>query len=303
MRSRKPSQEEVAEVARRRLELLSAELAGIRPAPLDPPVAGGPDGPGEPPERPAEAVSSLQRPGRHARRPAVSASAVADWVHDRLPPTLQGRVQLGASHLSVVALIVAAALAGTCWWVLGAHGDGAAVPDGSRPSPHLSVAALATPVSSPAASPAAPSPSATIVVDVAGKVRRPGIATLPSGARVVDAIEAAGGVRKGVHLRSLNLARVLVDGEQVVVGVPPPRGVAASAASGAQPGGSATPMVNINTAGESELENLPGVGPVTAAAIVQWRSENGAFTAVDELLEISGIGDATLAKMAPFVTL
>jgi len=147
-----------------------------------------------------------------------------------------------------------------------------------------------------------PTPVAEVVVDVAGKVRRPGIVTLPAGSRVVDALQAAGGPRRGVDLSALNLARPLVDGEQVLVGVPQPSGVAAPAASA--PGAAATTrMVNLNTATEPELESLPGVGPVTAGAILKWRSEHGPFTAVDQLLDVSGIGDATLAEIAPFVTL
>jgi len=144
-----------------------------------------------------------------------------------------------------------------------------------------------------------------IVVDVSGKVRSPGIARLAFGSRVVDAIETAGGVRRGVDLGSLNLARVLVDGEQVLVGVPPVPGIAASAA--AAPGPVApdqpVPLVSLNTADEAALDTLPGVGPVTAQAILQWRAEHGSFTAVEELLDVSGIGEATLAEMAPFVTL
>jgi competence protein ComEA len=141
-------------------------------------------------------------------------------------------------------------------------------------------------------------------VDVAGKVRHPGITTLPVGARVVDALKAAGGPRRGVRLGSLNLARVLADGEQIVVGVPGPVGVAASAASAAtsSPGASVA-MVDVNTAGQTELEKLPGVGPVTAQAILTLRNERGTFTSVDELLEVSGIGEVTLAKIAPYVTL
>ncbi len=119
---------------------------------------------------------------------------------------------------------------------------------------------------------------------------------------MVDAVEAAGGPRRGVELSGLNLARVLVDGEQVVVGLPAPPGVAASAAS--VPGAGPPPgaLVNINTATQAELETLPGIGPVTAQAILQWRTDNGAFSAVDELMEVSGIGEATLADIAPFVT-
>jgi competence protein ComEA len=137
-------------------------------------------------------------------------------------------------------------------------------------------------------------------------VRRPGIATLPLGARVADALEAAGGPRPGVRLGALNLARVLADGEQVLVGVPAAPGLAASAAAAPTGGSTASggaPLVNINTASQAELEELPGVGPVTAQAILAFRTDNGAFTSVDELLEVSGIGDATLAEMAPFVTL
>jgi competence protein ComEA len=106
-----------------------------------------------------------------------------------------------------------------------------------------------------------------------------------------------------VSTRSLNLARVLSDGEQVVVGVPAPVGVAASASVPAGSSVGVATMVNINTASQAELEELPGVGPVTAQAILAFRSEHGAFTAVDELLEVSGIGEATLAKIAPFCTL
>jgi competence protein ComEA len=144
---------------------------------------------------------------------------------------------------------------------------------------------------------------------VTGKVRRPGIATLPQGSRVVDALQAAGGPRHGASLTSLNLARVLADGEQIVVGLRAPPGVAASAASGvgggAAPGGASTPgaMVNINTADQTQLETLPGIGPVTARSILDYRTEKGGFTSVDELLEVSGIGDATLAKISPYCTL
>jgi competence protein ComEA len=132
-----------------------------------------------------------------------------------------------------------------------------------------------------------------VVVDVAGKVRRPGVATLPAGSRVVDAIRKAGGARPGVDLTGLNLARVLVDGEQILVGVAPVAGVAASASAqpGAADGGS---LVNLNTATLDQLDGLPGVGPVTAQKILDWRSAHGAFTAIDELLEVDGIGEAIL---------
>ena len=144
--------------------------------------------------------------------------------------------------------------------------------------------------------------AAEVTVDVAGKVRRPGIAVLPPGSRVVDAVEAAGGARRGVELASLNLARPLVDGEQILVGVPVPAGRGGLAGQRRRGRGTG-PLVNLNTADLAALETLPGVGPVTAEAIASWRTEHGGFTAVEELLEVDGIGDATLAEIAPHVTI
>ena len=137
---------------------------------------------------------------------------------------------------------------------------------------------------------------------MAGKVRSPGIAVLPPGSRVVDALEAAGGARRGVDLTSLNLARPLVDGEQILVGVTAPAGVPATVGD---PGSATTAgaLVNLNTADPPTLETLPGVGPVTAGAIISWRDQHGGFSAVEELLEVDGIGDATLAQIAPHVTI
>lgn len=295
----------MAALARRRLELLGVELADLRESVTRVPEEG---------EVPAVSPERAVAPGRHARRPVALTGRLGGWVHDRLPPTLQGRVRLSGGHLTVVALVVAGALALTAWWVVRAEGSTTVVPaaapatstggqvPGSTPAP------LVTPGADPSGVAGAGHGSgeepAMVVVDVAGKVRRPGIASLPLGSRVVDALEAAGGARRGVDLVGLNLARVLVDGEQIVVGVPPPGGVAAPAASAPgvppPPGGA---LVNINTADQAQLEELPGVGPVTAAAILQWRTENGPFTAVDELMEVSGIGEATLAEIAPHVTL
>jgi competence protein ComEA len=210
----------------------------------------------------------------------------------------------------VVAVVVAVGLAVTCWWLVrGSAHDAPAVT--AAPAPGLvSASSAVEPVvaepgmgsSGAASTGAAPG---TVTVDVAGKVRRPGIAVLDAGARVVDALEAAGGARPGVDLTGLNLARVLVDGEQVVVGGPAPSGAAAAAsppvAGSSDPGGPVA-MVNLNTATESQLDTLPEVGPVTAASILQWRDQHGGFTSVDELLEVDGIGEVTLGKLAPYVT-
>ena len=241
-------------------------------------------------------------------------------------------MQLGAGHLAVLAVLVAAASILAAWQVVAGSGSGAPVRSLSAttaPRPLVPGLTGQVPASSPGANapaglppagvaspppglPSAPvSPTGSIVVDVAGRVRRPGIASLPSGSRVADAVEAAGGPRRGVSLRSLNLARILVDGEQVVVGLRPVPGVAASVVSSPSPvpglsgGETGTPplLVNINTASQAELEELPGVGPVTALAIMTYRTEHGGFSAVDELLEVSGIGDITLANIAPYTTI
>jgi competence protein ComEA len=190
---------------------------------------------------------------------------------------------------------VAAGLAVTTWWVVRSDSRPVAAPPGPQ-----AVSGLATPAATaaPVVAGAAPSSSGQVTVDVAGKVRRPGIVVLDAGARVVDALEAAGGARPGTELTSLNLARVLVDGEQILVGVPAVPGEAAAAPA---PPGSG-PLVDLNTADTATLETLPDVGPVTAEAIIAWRTEHGGFTAVDELLEVDGIGEATLETIAPHVT-
>ena len=142
-----------------------------------------------------------------------------------------------------------------------------------------------------------PTPAA-IIVDVAGWVRRPGVYQFASGDRVIDAVNRAGGARKGADLTSLNLAAPLADGTQIVV----PRPGATVPAGGGSTGAGSTALINVNTASETELETLPDVGPVTAAAIIDYRTQNGPFTAVDDLIDVSGIGPATLEQIRPFVT-
>ncbi len=143
---------------------------------------------------------------------------------------------------------------------------------------------------------------------MAGDVARPGVVTLPAGSRVVDAIEAAGGAATDVDLTPLNLARVLTDGEQVLVGVDSPHGsepagdhAAGDTASGGDPASGG--VVSLNTAGAAELETLPGIGPALSQRILDWREQNGRFSSVDELLEVSGIGPSTFEDIEPLVAL
>lgn len=144
---------------------------------------------------------------------------------------------------------------------------------------------------------------AQIVVDVSGKVRDPGIHRLPAGSRVVDALAAAGGVRPGTNTDGLNRARFLVDGEQVVVGGPPGAGgrpAGAGAGGGAVGAGPPAP-VSLNTATADQLDTLPGVGPVLAQHIVDYRTRHGGFRSVDELREVNGIGERRFSDLRNLV--
>lgn len=252
-------------------------------------------------------ATALPVPGRHASR------RVVDW----LPGPLQGRVELGPWHVAAVALVLAAVLGGTAWWIARASP--------STPTPLVSSTAAPLAGLSPGlssglssgltiAAPGSPSPSAaaSVTVDVSGKVLHPGVLVLAPGSRVVDAIAAAGGPRPGVSLSSLNQAQLLIDGEQIIVGGPAtagsgsvqPPGMQAPAgapvASGGPAGGA---PVNLNTATAEQLDTLPGVGPTTAQAILTYRQQHGSFTSVDQLLSVQGIGEKTLAQIAPHATL
>ncbi|WFF10121.1 ComEA family DNA-binding protein [Micromonospora sp. WMMD1076] len=145
-----------------------------------------------------------------------------------------------------------------------------------------------------------------VVVAVAGKVRRPGLVRLPAGARLADAIEAAGGALPGVDVALLNPARKVTDGELILVGVTAPPGPAgpAPAGGGTAPGGPAAPAgpVNLNTATLAQLDALPGVGPVLAQRILDHRDRNGGFRSVSDLRQVDGIGDARYEQLKELVT-
>ena len=164
------------------------------------------------------------------------------------------------------------------------------------------VVTIPEPVASAGALPDA-QPLGEVIVHVRGRVVDPGVFTLAAGSRVVDAIEAAGGVRAGASIGDLNLARILVDGEQVAVGVKDTRDAPLDSVA-ATPGADASmadALVDLNAASATELEVLPGIGPVLAERIVQWREDNGPFTDVEVLGEVSGIGDALMAQLRPLV--
>lgn len=299
--------------ARRRLAALAAEFeaAGAGHEPLQ---QGGHSAPAderhgasrvefwdEPALDASTSTGPAPAPGRH--RAAERVAQLGQW-------------QLSSHHLAVLALGFAVLVAAAAWWSLRSDPSADPVPVATRSAPAAPSSASAGAVPAvPGAAPAVPGADAPqtaasaateqppLVVDVTGKVRRPGIVELPPGARVVDALHAAGGPRPGVDTSGLNLARPLVDGEQIVVGVDVPQLPPPPPSSGSAPGSPPAPTsrVDLNTATQEQLEALPGIGPVTATAILSWRTENGPFTSVDQLLEVSGIGDATLADIEPYV--
>lgn len=205
-----------------------------------------------------------QRPGRPAAPIPPSFEAFRQAVTTKTPASLDpGRPGL---RILIALAVLAAVVAGVIAWR-------------SQPTPEP----LPAPPPSPPV-PATPSPTAKVTVHITGKVRKPGLYTLAMGARVADAVTAAGGPVRSTAMSSVNLARRLVDGEQIVVGAPP----------GLPPGlGSADPattILDLNTATPDQLEQLPGVGEVLAARIADFRIAHGGFTSVDQLREVSGIG-------------
>ena len=165
-------------------------------------------------------------------------------------------------------------------------------------TPHGSSSVLAPsagPTSSSVPGASAGSSRAVIYVQILGQVNRPGLYSLHDGDRAVDVVAAAGGLTPSADPASLNLARFLSDGEQIIV---PALGESVPAASGTTPGG----KVNINTADEPTLETLPRVGPAMAARILAWRAANGRFTAIEDLMSVSGIGEKTFDGLKDLVT-
>ncbi|MGH2807081.1 MAG: ComEA family DNA-binding protein [Actinomycetota bacterium] len=169
----------------------------------------------------------------------------------------------------------------------------------ARGTPAAAVAPPATVSPTPSSGASVPPPGSLIYVHVAGAVRNPGLYELPAGLRAADAIGAAGGATRGADLDAINLAEVLVDGIQLLV---PTRGESASEPVPGSTPSAATP-VDLNTADQTLLETIPGIGPVTATAILQHRDQIGGFQSIEELLDVDGIGPATLESLRPYVTI
>lgn len=180
----------------------------------------------------------------------------------------------------------------------------------TRPQP-----AEAPPALPPAISAAQTTEAPTVlVISVVGKVANPGLVTLNSGARVADALRAAGGVLPGTDDTALNLARRLSDGEQIYVGIPVPTNAETDPAQ-TEPTGTPLPVigkkgqktsptakVNLNTATAEQLQTLPGIGPAMAQRILTWRNQHGHFDSINQLRDVGGIGDTRFAKLENLVT-
>jgi competence protein ComEA len=267
-------------IARGRLKALRLQGPGGGWVPEPPTPAADPG---------AAGIESLTAPG-------LGELATA-WVADRLPLWAASRFALSPARVLGVAVgVVGVALATILFLHHRSAGDAVAYP---------------TSVGSPAMAVADPQPSVdpadaagSIVVDVGGRVRKPGLVTLPAGARVADALAAAGGPLHRREVATLDLAARVTDGQLLLVGVPAAASDAGS--SGDDPGGDASggtpPIVDLDSATLDELETLPGVGPVTAQKIIDWRSAHSGFTTVAQLQQVPGIGPARYAELSPLVT-
>jgi competence protein ComEA len=261
----------------------------------------------------------VEESGPSGRDPVDLPPQPRSWLSSRLPATLRsGRWAIDRRGVWALLSLAAAGVLVAAWFA--SRGSSAPIP-AERPSP-VGVATSGQPSDARGAAAASGSPGGStrgaasgmpmasgsgsagvVVVDVAGRVRKSGLVRLPSGSRIADAIQAAGGALPGVDLSSINLARVLADGEQVVVGGPPVAGGAAVPATGIGGAGAsggagsgvptAASPLDLNTATLEQLQTLPGVGPVLAQRILDWRTGHGRFGSVDDLRNVSGIGERT----------
>lgn len=254
-------------------------------------------------------------PGRH-RRPRPPGPA---WL--AVPEVLRG-ARLTAPRAAAAGLLLVVLVATLVFGARVALARAASEPRPVAPGPAQSAVLTRGPSTFATSATSAggggpPTTSGMVTVHVVGQVTHPGVVRLPAGSRVADAVARAGGALKGADLGAINLARVLTDGEQVRVpkpgeAVPVPGGSAAGGSAGGSgaggavtglgAGGPAGGLVDLNSATSAQLEDLPGVGPVLAQRIVDWRTEHGRFTTVDELNEVSGIGEKIFAQLKPKVT-
>jgi competence protein ComEA len=274
-------------LARLRLIALRWQAGGAEPgAPGDDPDEEGSRDPDEGVRAGAEWADEAvpaDAPG-HAAGPLGVGVQVGD---PGPPPWPAAGIWVRLVALLVVLVVIGGTAALLTSWPREQQGEAVSLPGPAQSGDPLADPFLAS----------SPSPAPQVTVHVVGEVRNPGVVRLPAGSRVVDAVRAAGGLRHGGKLGATNLARILADGERIDVGG---QGAAASGGAAAPAGGSGGPL-DLNSATAEQLDALPGIGPVTAAKIIAWRSTHARFTVVDELAEVPGIGPKTLADLRPLV--
>jgi competence protein ComEA len=256
------------------------------------------------------ALVLAEQPPRRARGPGQASSVESELSPESaLDSAEDGRAHVPAQsldelpqqrfsrmHVGVISVLLILGLITAGWLLLRARPVAVASPG--------EVVTISTPVeSAPAASPTSRERATKLVVHVLGAVRHPGLVKLGENSRVQDAIDAAGGLARRADPGELNLAQPLADGQQLVIGTEgdPAGEVRNGGESGTGSGSSATSALDLNHANQAQLEELPGVGPVTAQAILTWRQQHGRFNRIEELQEVDGIGPKTYAQIAPHV--
>jgi competence protein ComEA len=276
MASRSKEDLELARLISDRLALVLTEqpprrARGLGPAPIEEPAAF-----------PTDSIpAGVAKEGEH----------LGSELLEELP-----RQRFSRTHVGVIGVLLVFGLLTAGWLLLRARPVAVASPS--------EVVTVNAPTPTATSAPSTSSkPVSRIVVHVLGAVRRPGLVRLQDGSRVHDAIDAAGGLTDRADPGELNLAQLLGDGQQVVIGTrtDPAGEVREQPGSDRGSGAGATGALDLNRASQPQLEELPGVGPVTAQAILAWRQQHGRFSRLEELQEVDGIGPKTYAEIAPHV--
>jgi len=297
--------------------LTASPPPSVPPAHPAAPVA--PVGSADAPETPdPEFWGNEPRTVRRSRRatPDEPRHGAPPWWTALVDRARDARLEVG---VGVVVVALVAAVAGVVWYRMGVADSGAPAAALSARAPDRTTATTRAPASPPStlrlpagATVVTPTTTAavvatrgeTVVVHVAGAVAKPGVLLMPAGARVIDAVEGAGGAAPDADLDRLNLAAKLVDGQRILVAkVGAPTAADPGAATAAGPGtGDPAALIDLNAATSAQLEQLPGIGPALAGAILAERDRRGGFRSINELREVRGIGEARFADLRDRVT-